>query len=110
MIEARNLIQAERCSLFILDKQHNCLIAKIFDGITITPHWDISGMTPKDLSFPTDQGIAGHVAVTGDLLNIKDAYSHPLFHQGMDQNTGFKTRYVVANYHLTKFLLSEYVI
>ena len=29
MTEARNLTQAERCSLFLLDKQHNCLIAKV---------------------------------------------------------------------------------
>ena len=29
MTEARNLTQAERCSLFLLDKQHNRLIAKV---------------------------------------------------------------------------------
>jgi len=40
-----------------------------------------------------NQGIAGHVATTGDLLNIRDAYSHPLFYKGIDDITGFKTRY-----------------
>ena len=34
----------------------------------------------------------GHVASTGVLLNIKDAYHHPLFYRGFDQETGFKTR------------------
>jgi cGMP-dependent 3',5'-cyclic phosphodiesterase len=39
------------------------------------------------------QGIAGHVATTGEVLNIRDAYSHPLFYKGIDDMTGFKTRY-----------------
>ena len=30
----------------------------------------------------------------GSLLNIKDAYSHPLFYRGIDDSTGFKTRLV----------------
>jgi cGMP-dependent 3',5'-cyclic phosphodiesterase len=38
------------------------------------------------------QGIAGHVATTGELLNIRDAYTHPLFYKGIDDITGFKTR------------------
>ena len=41
-----------------------------------------------------DQGIAGHVAQTGELLNIPDAQSHPLFYRNIDQITGFTTRYL----------------
>ena len=40
-----------------------------------------------------NQGIAGHVATTGEVLNIRNAYSHPLFYKGIDDITGFKTRY-----------------
>jgi cGMP-dependent 3',5'-cyclic phosphodiesterase len=40
-----------------------------------------------------NQGIAGHVANTGEVLNIRNAYSHPLFYKGIDEITGFKTRY-----------------
>ena len=35
---------------------------------------------------------AGYVATTGEILNIKDAYSHPLFYKSLDESTGFKTR------------------
>ena len=37
-------------------------------------------------------GIAGSVAASGELLNIHDAYAHPLFYRQMDANTGFRTR------------------
>jgi cGMP-dependent 3',5'-cyclic phosphodiesterase len=34
MAEARKLTNAERCSLFLLDSDHDHLVAKIFDGET----------------------------------------------------------------------------
>lgn len=91
MSEARHLTKAERCSLFLLDKQHKCLVAKVFDGTSSgVGQW---GTTDgRQLGIPADQGIAGHVAITGQLLNISDAYSHPLFYQDVDKTTGFKTR------------------
>lgn len=30
----------------------------------------------------------------GEILNIEDAYSHKLFFNGIDEETGFRTRYV----------------
>jgi len=83
------------------------IVTKVFDGTASTSHWNIAGVPIKDLSFPTNQGIAGHVAVTGHLLNIKDAYAHPLFHEGMDKNTGFKTRFLTFSQSLeySKILL-----
>ena len=52
-----------------------------------------------EIRVPMDQGIAGHVAKTGELLNIPDAQSHPLFYRNIDQLTGFTTRcvYIEAN-------------
>jgi len=32
MMEAQKLTNAERCSLFLLDKEHHELVAKVFDG------------------------------------------------------------------------------
>ena len=46
-----------------------------------------------EVRIPATQGIAGHVFTSGQLLNIKDAYSHPLFYKGVDEETGFKTRH-----------------
>ena len=34
--------------------------------------------------------------MTGKLLNIKDAYSHPLFYRGVDEDTGFVTRNILC--------------
>ena len=31
--------------------------------------------------FPMDKGVAGHVASTGDVLNITDAYAEPRFNR-----------------------------
>ncbi|KAI7800327.1 hypothetical protein IRJ41_000578 [Triplophysa rosa] len=50
----------------------------------------------KEFRIPADQGIAGHVATTGKILNIKDAYSHPLFYRGVDDSTGFRTRNILC--------------
>ena len=43
-----------------------------------------------------DAGIAGHVATTGETLNIADAYADPRFNQEIDTKTGFKTRAILC--------------
>lgn len=48
------------------------------------------------MRIPIGQGIAGHVATSGKLLNIRDAYSHPLFYRGIDEATGFKTKNILC--------------
>ncbi|XP_071546551.1 cGMP-dependent 3',5'-cyclic phosphodiesterase-like [Panulirus ornatus] len=89
MAEARQLTDAERCSLFLLDREQNQLVAKVFDG----ERKEESG---GEVRLPATQGIAGHVATTGNLLNIRDAYAHPLFYRGFDECTGFKTRNILC--------------
>ncbi|KAJ8297685.1 hypothetical protein KUTeg_024216 [Tegillarca granosa] len=91
MQEARNLTQAERCSVFLIDTETEELVAKVFDGITTN-----SSEVQTEIRMPITQGIAGHVATTGELLNIKDAYSHPLFYRGIDDSTGFRTRNILC--------------
>ncbi|KAI4564696.1 hypothetical protein MJT46_019784, partial [Ovis ammon polii x Ovis aries] len=49
-----------------------------------------------EIRIPADQGIAGHVATTGQILNIPDAYAHPLFYRGVDDSTGFRTRNILC--------------
>ncbi|KAJ8962987.1 hypothetical protein NQ317_003801 [Molorchus minor] len=87
MSEARRLTNAERCSLFLLDPDHMHLVAKVFDGVA---------EKRTEVRIAKDQGIAGHVAATGQLLNIKNAYNHPLFYKGMDKATGFTTRNILC--------------
>lgn len=92
MSQARNLTKAERCSLFLHDKQRKCLVAKVFDGTSSSESGQWSTTDRRQLDIPLDRGILGHVATTGHLLNIADAYSHPLFYKDIDIATGFKTR------------------
>ncbi|XP_069003916.1 cGMP-dependent 3',5'-cyclic phosphodiesterase isoform X1 [Embiotoca jacksoni] len=89
IVEARNLSDAEICSVFLLDRVSHELVAKVFDGGVVSDE-------EKEFRIPADQGIAGHVATTGQILNIKDAYSHPLFYRGVDDSTGFKTRNILC--------------
>ncbi|XP_071213919.1 cGMP-dependent 3',5'-cyclic phosphodiesterase-like isoform X1 [Salvelinus alpinus] len=89
IVEARNLSDAEICSVFLLDQVSHELVAKVFDGGVVSDD-------EKEFRIPADQGIAGHVAMTGQILNIKDAYSHPLFYRGVDDSTGFRTRNILC--------------
>nr|XP_042909667.1 cGMP-dependent 3',5'-cyclic phosphodiesterase-like [Parasteatoda tepidariorum] len=92
MAQARHLTKAERCSLFLLEKERNELVAKVFDGNVAEDGTE----TTSEVRIPADQGIAGYVATSGELLNIHDAYSHPLFYRKMDETTGFKTRNILC--------------
>ncbi|XP_041463445.1 cGMP-dependent 3',5'-cyclic phosphodiesterase-like isoform X3 [Lytechinus variegatus] len=92
MQEARNLTQAERCSLFLVENDE--LVAKVFDGQLIQSNK--SHEESGEVRIPITHGIAGHVASTGNILNIKDAYSHPLFYRGVDDSTGFRTRNILC--------------
>ncbi|KAG5676829.1 hypothetical protein PVAND_006636 [Polypedilum vanderplanki] len=92
MAEARELAKAERCSLFLIDKDTGELVSKIFDGNAITQQTKQS----KEIRISGNKGIAGHVALTGKLLNIHNAYQHPLFYKGIDEQTGFKTRNILC--------------
>lgn len=86
MTEAKELAAAERCSLFLLDKQTGELVSKVFDG----------NEASKEIRIASGKGIAGYVAQTGNLLNIRNAYQHPLFYKGVDESTGFKTRNILC--------------
>ncbi|XP_015586833.1 cGMP-dependent 3',5'-cyclic phosphodiesterase isoform X2 [Cephus cinctus] len=89
MAEARKLTHAERCSLFLLDPEQEDLVAKVFDGVSTRD-------SVKEMRIARGQGIAGHVATSGKLLNIRNAYDHPLFYRGIDEVTGFKTKNILC--------------
>ncbi|CAD7085831.1 unnamed protein product [Hermetia illucens] len=86
MAEAKDLAGAERCSLFLVDKDTGELVSKVFDGDEAT----------HEVRIEEGKGIAGHVAMTGKLLNIRNAYQHPMFYKGVDELTGFKTRNILC--------------
>ena len=48
---------------------------------------------PLYLRFPIGKGIAGHVAETGETLNVADVYMDERFNPGIDEQTGWHDVY-----------------
>ncbi|XP_055379719.1 probable 3',5'-cyclic phosphodiesterase pde-5 isoform X2 [Condylostylus longicornis] len=100
---AQRLVDADRASLFLVDSKSKELYATIFDvgindyqnGNTDSPNAKNDNNDNKkpreEIRFSIGTGIAGQVALTGEILNIKDAYSDPRFNREVDQKTGYKT-------------------
>lgn len=59
-----------RCSLFLLDAEHDELVAEVFEQ---TGNSDNNEYL-QEIRMPLNQGIVGHVATTGELMNVKDVY------------------------------------
>lgn len=83
--EVRNIIDADRCSVFLVDGYKGELWTKV-----------ALGMEEKILRMPLGQGIAGFVAKTGSAVNIREAYRDTRFTQDLDRITGYQTRSVLA--------------
>jgi len=83
--EIKKVLDADRCTVFLLDKLNNELVSKI-----------ALGMGTQELRFPADKGLAGYVAQNGEVVNIKDAYSDARFNQDVDKETGYKTNTVLC--------------
>jgi HD-GYP domain-containing protein (c-di-GMP phosphodiesterase class II) len=83
MDEVRRALKADRCTVFLLDSDKNELWSKVAHG-------------EREIRFPSNLGIAGYVAKTGEILNIPDAYADPRFNQEIDKKTGYSTRNVLA--------------
>lgn len=78
-------LNAERCSVFIIDKEKKELWSKIATGIDM-----------EEIRFPMNKGLAGHVAMTGETVNIKNAYSDYRFNKDIDLKTGYHTRNILC--------------
>ena len=48
------------------------------------------------LRFDARRGIAGNTALTGETINVSDAYSDPRFYIAIDGKTGYRTRNLLA--------------
>lgn len=87
MDRAKDLMQADRSTLFLLCKQTGELWTKVASA---------DGSTLMEIRISADKGIAGYVASTGQTLNIVDAYQDPRFDPTTDRKTGYKTRNILC--------------
>jgi len=77
-------LRAEKASLWLLDEERGELWSKVFGGERHTAR------------VPMDAGVVGRVFETGQLLSVPDAYAEPLFNRAVDEETGFRTRNILA--------------
>ncbi len=75
----RHQLNADRCTVFLVDPDRNELWSKVAHGLK------------NEIRIPIGKGIAGTVAKTGETLNIKDAYKDSRFNPEVDKKTGYKT-------------------
>ncbi|MEM1293206.1 MAG: GAF domain-containing protein, partial [Cyanobacteria bacterium P01_H01_bin.162] len=87
MAEARDLMSADRSTLWLINAKTNELWSRVKSG---------DGQTMIDLSIPADRGVVGYVATTGQTLNIPDAYQDPRFDPASDKKTGYHTRNILC--------------
>jgi type II secretory ATPase GspE/PulE/Tfp pilus assembly ATPase PilB-like protein len=89
------LFDADRMTIYVADTKRNALISRVKSGAEVTQI--IVPITAKSLS--------GYCALTGTVVNIKDAYDHHelamvgselQFDVSWDQKTGYRTRQVLC--------------
>ncbi len=75
------VLECERSSLFVLDEPSREL-------------WSMEahGSELQEIRFPVSIGLAGHVATTGEIVNVADAYQDPRFNPEFDRRSGYRTR------------------
>ena len=85
MQAASKLLGADRGTLLLSDDKTGELWSRFAEGLEI-----------KEIRMPNDAGIAGAVFITGETVNIEDAYLDPRFNQEVDRATGYRTQSILA--------------
>lgn len=75
------VVDADRCTLYLIDNVQRALFAM---------------QGEVNIRISMEQGIAGSVATSGQVLNITDAYENPHFNQTIDRKTGYRTKAILC--------------
>lgn len=73
------VVDAERCTVYVVDQAKKELRARV------------AQRTATEIRLPLGQGLAGQAAVTGETINVPDAYADARFDRNIDIRTGFRT-------------------
>jgi Nif-specific regulatory protein len=82
--EATHLLDCDRASIFLLDRERKELWSKVALG------------SDELLRFDARLGIAGEAVTAGRPVNVPDAYTDPRFYTAIDDQTGYRTHNVLA--------------
>lgn len=79
----RELVVADRCTLWLLDSEKEELWTKVAHGI-------------PPIRIPVQTGIVGHAITDNAPIIINDAYNDDRFNPEVDKKTGYHTRNIIA--------------
>jgi HD-GYP domain-containing protein (c-di-GMP phosphodiesterase class II) len=79
----RELVVADRCTLWLLNEDKTELWSKVAHGI-------------PNISISSDSGIVGHAIRDNNSILINDAYHDNRFNPEVDKRTGYHTRNIIA--------------
>jgi transcriptional regulator with GAF, ATPase, and Fis domain len=99
--EATRLLECDRASIFIWDKEHREVVA--------CPALGVEG---NSLRLPDNTGIVGEVIHSGKSLRVDDAYQDSRFSRKVDSASGYKTRSLLCGplYGSDKKLLGAFEV
>ncbi len=82
---ARTEVKAERGTVFLADRKREEV-------------WSIaaSGLDHQEIRIPFGKGVAGRVAVSGEVVNTEDAYALEFFDPSFDQRLNYRTKSLLS--------------
>jgi len=78
---ATNLTDADRGTLYLIDREKN----ELWSLVAI-------GSETKEIRLKVGEGLAGYVASSGEVVNIKDVKEDPRFKSDFDKSSGYETK------------------
>jgi signal transduction protein with GAF and PtsI domain len=80
---AKNVMKAERCSIFIYDVKDQTFWTTLADGV-------------ERIVIPSNKGLVGETLHERKPIVTNDPYNHPNFLSAIDKETGFLTKSVIT--------------
>lgn len=79
-------LNAERSTIYVLDAEREELVSLIAQGLS----------RDASIRLRVGEGVAGHVAATGEIVTVSNAYTDTRFALRFDRDTGFRTSSMLA--------------
>lgn len=77
------IMDADRTSLYLIDRDKNEIWTKVAQEV-------------DEIRIPVGSGISGRVALTGQKMNVEDAWENPFFNKEFDVRNNYRTRSVLC--------------
>ncbi len=80
---AHELVPADRCTVWVFDKERNILWSRVADGI-------------GRIESSAEEGLVGYVLKSGEPVILNDVYADSRFNPEVDRRTGYLTRNMIS--------------